>query len=331
MSWIPTSTELYDDICTSCCKTTTIVVLTLTSIILICVLVPVSVHTLDVKTYGVAYSSVDKYLDNQIQEQGIHAGQPGFYFITFSRIYRTIVFDSSASASVDDGIIVDPISCMSADGIQIVIYGNAQYRAVKDNILDIVYQFHDSSNYENQILNRINAAIRHACGDFNAIDFPTLRDQVQQHMLDEINLKIAEIYGESNLFQLTNIDRPADYDAAVLLKQQNQQDILQAQNERGQRLIQANTQLLQAVTNATVINSNALTSAFIIINQAQNDAAAALDRFNIEAQFYLTLINQLNMTTNAFLAYLANRVVEIHSNINVNLPSPVNLTANLPT
>jgi len=181
-----------------------------------------------------------------------------------------------------------------------------------------------------KFLNRINAAIRHACGDFNAIDFPTLRDQVQQHMLDEINIKISEIYGESNLFQLTNIDRPLDYDAAILLNQQNQQDILQAQNERAQRIIQANTQYLQAITNATVLASNAQTQAFIIVNQAQNAAAAQLNRFDIEAQFYLTLITQLNMTTNAFLAYLANRVIEIHPNINVNLPSPANITANLP-
>jgi len=74
MSFFPSTAELYDDICTSCCKTTTIVVLTLSSIILVCVLVPLSVQTLDVKTYGVAYSTVNKYLDNQIQEQGIHAG-----------------------------------------------------------------------------------------------------------------------------------------------------------------------------------------------------------------------------------------------------------------
>jgi len=330
MSAIPSWSEIYDDVCTSTCKTITAVVLILSSILLVCILVPVSVRTLDVKTYGVAYSTVDKVLDTQIQEQGIHAWKPGFYFITFSRIYRTIVFDNSSTASADDGIVVDPISCMSADGIQIVIYGSAQYRAVKDNILDIIYQFHDSTNYENQILNRINAAIRHACGDFNAIDFPTLRDQVQQHMLDEINIKISEIYGESNLFQLTNIDRPLDYDAAILLNQQNQQDILQAQNERAQRLIQANTQYLQAITNATVLASNAQTQAFIIVNQAQNAASAQLNRFDIETQFYLTLITQLNMTTNAFLAYLANRVIEIHTNINVNLPSPANITANLP-
>jgi len=81
---------------------------------------------------GVAYNIHQKTLSSNVKREGLHAGAPGYKFITFKSVFQSITFD---------------VECLNKDGVEIDLFIKLQYRARPNNLVEIIKQFKDSENY----------------------------------------------------------------------------------------------------------------------------------------------------------------------------------------
>ena len=82
---------------------------------------------------GIAYNTYQKTLSSTTQKAGLHNGPPGFEFIKFPSVFKTLEF-------ADD-------VCLNKEGVEIVLQIEFQYRARPQRLRDIVMEFKDHSGY----------------------------------------------------------------------------------------------------------------------------------------------------------------------------------------
>jgi len=123
--------------------------------------------------------------------------------------------------------------------------------------------------------------------------------------------------------QVNDIKRPYKYENAVKKKEAAREDIEVARNERPQRETEAGTIKLEAETEAEIKINRATSQAKIAITKAQSEADGVLNEYHKEAETFVKLKSDLNMNTEAFLGYLAVRVIaEAESNVYIGLKQP---------
>lgn len=82
---------------------------------------------------GVSYDIHQKKLSSEVKREGLHSGSPGFKFIIFPSVFRSIAFNE--------------LECLNSEGIEIKLNVQFQYRARPNNLREIISQFKDKENY----------------------------------------------------------------------------------------------------------------------------------------------------------------------------------------
>ena len=82
---------------------------------------------------GVAYDTYQKKLSSTTQKSGLHNGAPGFKFIKFPSVFKTLEFDEE--------------KCLNKEGVEIELQIEFQYRARPQKLRDIIMEFRDHDNY----------------------------------------------------------------------------------------------------------------------------------------------------------------------------------------
>lgn len=65
-------------------------------------------------TVALMYNTISRTLYNDVKQEGLHSGPPGFKFIIFPSVFRTISFDD--------------LSCLNKDGVVVELNIAFQYR-----------------------------------------------------------------------------------------------------------------------------------------------------------------------------------------------------------
>ena len=88
-------------------------------------------------TVGVAYDTYQKKLASNSEKAGLHNGAPGFKFIKFPSVFKTLEFDEE--------------ECLNREGVEIELQIEFQYRARPQKLRDIIMEFKDHDNYVKMI------------------------------------------------------------------------------------------------------------------------------------------------------------------------------------
>lgn len=105
-------------------------------------------------------------------------------------------------------------------------------------------------------------------------------------------------------FQLTNIQFPGSFSSVIQTKQNTQQSMITAQNQRTSEEIAANTKYLQAVRQAQITLINANATALTNINLAAVSSGLVINYWSELGIAYASIKENLGLNSTSFIAYL---------------------------
>jgi len=279
------------------------------SIILFVVLMPLSFAVINHDQYGIKYNKVSRQVDTStIYTEGRNYIQPGDTMFVYQRRFVTVDFSDTNN----------PVDCLSIDGVYINLLVTFQYQIIQGELFDILFEWGQMDSFDNYIKLLSRESIRQTCTYFSVTDFAQSRGIVEQAM--QVNLatdfNASSAHATAGLFQLTNVEYPADYQNAVTATTQAQADYQSAANERPNLLTQANTSY--AVANYTAYQQifAAQAQAAGILQQANADAQAINQTWVQRALAYKDVMIALNMNASEFVnIYFKSYILE-----NMNAP-----------
>lgn len=245
---------------------------------------------------GLGYDVHQHILSTDVRGEGLHTGPPGFEFVIFPAVYRSISYTS--------------IECLNRDGVEIDMRVSFQYRPVRSNLYPIALQFRNASSYGDVIEAQGTAVVYSVCGQFSTEQFQTERSTVEDALRRGFQIAMNQFFTEVASVQIGDISRPSTFEQAVRRKETARENVEVARNERERRIIQANTTLLENLTQAGIILDRARTNASIVIARANAEAQAILGEFVAEMETYTNIMTANNLTVEGLLAYLGSRIIE---------------------
>jgi len=275
-------------------------------------LVASSLKKLNTEEAGLQYDVHMHSLKEHVYEAGLHLGPPGYRFIIFPRVYRTLAFEK--------------IQCLNKDGLQIVLSVEFQYLASLSgsNLKSLIMEFEGYDRYRMVVADTAEEVIHDACSLFNVTQFQTSRVDFQERILSLLNTRLSTaLHTNVRDVQVSNIMRPHDYEIVVRDKESAKQNIQVALQERPRVLTAARTKKMEAVTQASITMNKARTDARITITKAQAEAQAILNSFTTEAETYYQIQVNQQLNTTGLLSYLMIRAIQSASKpVNINVESP---------
>jgi vacuolar-type H+-ATPase subunit H len=271
--------------------------------------------------YGVQYNVHKKKLDDAAVTDGLFLGPPGYKFIKFPSTFIT--------ADIIDG------ACISRDGLRVQFSVTFQYQMTIGNVLPVIIKYRDYMRWADVVEAAGLSAIHHSCSEFNISDFQNKRGQIQATMEDNLKLKLEGdpeeedsegVYARAISLQLSNLELPFDYNSVITEKQNAEEDINLARNERKQETTKADTELLTAKETARKILDTARTEAEVLLTEARLKAEETTFSFTNEAETIVEVKDSLNLTTEGVLAYLANTLLSEVQNLKLTMGEPAKLS-----
>ncbi|XP_002739412.1 uncharacterized protein LOC100367895 [Saccoglossus kowalevskii] len=258
-------------------------------------LVASSLKQLNSDEMGIAYDTIQKKLSDNVEQEGLHTGPPGFEFIKFPSVFRTISFPD--------------LQCLNKDGVTINLNVDFQYQARAADLKTIILEFQNHDIYYT-VLERVGeAAIHEACSEYNTTEFQTIRALFQQTVRDTLSERFNEFHATVADLQVNNIARPQQYEEAIRQKEAARENIEVARNERPIEITQANTARREAETAATIAINRAESDARIIRTRADSESAAITKQYETEAETYKQIIDTQGLTVDEFMAYMGVRTI----------------------
>lgn len=245
---------------------------------------------------GLAYDVHQHILDTEVKGEGLHTGPPGFEFVVFPAVYRSISYTS--------------IQCLNRDGVEITMRVSFQYRPVRANVYPIALQFRNASMYDDVIEQQGRAVVYSVCGQFGTEQFQTERSTIEVAVRTGLQNAMTRFYSEVASVQIGDLSRPSTFEQAVRRKETARENVEVSRNERIRRIIQANTTLLETMTQADITLDRARTSASIVLARARTESQAVLDEFAAELDTFTTIMEASNLTIQGLLSYLGSRIIE---------------------
>jgi len=265
---------------------------------------PLSFVVINHDEYGIKYNKVSRKVDtSMIYTEGRIYVQPGETMFRYQRRFVTVDFS-------DDSMAVD---CISIDGIYINLLITFQYQIIKDQLFDILFEFGQMGTYDQYIQLLSRESIRQTCSYFSVNDFASARGSVEQTMQSNLTsyFNISNAHSTGGLLQLKNVEYPAEYNNAILARQQAEQDLVNAQNERPNLLVQANTTLNVANYTAYQQIVAAQAQAQGILQLANADAQAINQTWVQRANAYKEVMDALAMNASEFVnVYFKSYILE---------------------
>lgn len=271
-----------------------------------------SLKKLSTEEAGLQYDVHLRTLKKQVYTAGLHLGPPGYRFITFPKVFRTIDFNY--------------IKCLNKDGLEIQLSVQFQYLAnIKlDDLELLILSYEEHDFYKKVISDTAQEVIHDTCSLFNVTEFQTSRVQFQNKILDTLNERLKLNFKTSvRSVQVSNIQRPLEYEKVVRDKESAKQNIQVAIQERPRILTAANTKKREAETEANITLGVAQTNARIMISKAHIEAQGILNAFTTEAKTFEEIKILQNLTVSGLLSYITTRAIQTADKpVYVNLENP---------
>jgi len=295
----------------------------LVSFVLGCILIFVvvtlstSIERVESKYYAVEYSPITGKVGNDVKSEGLHVKPAYGSFILWPKTYATRT---------------EKVECNTEDGVRVELVVTFQYLPREKEIVDLTKLYEDDDGYKSVLTKHARSAIRNACAAYDTQQFQTQRAQVQTSIYDQLLARLGN-YVDTDVIdvQLSNIQRPEEYESEVDEKERARNDIDQAQNEREQALTRANTVLLQAYTTANRTLDTARTNAQNTLERARADADVVAARYAALADSYKAAKATLDYDDKAILNYISVRLVNEATAIDNPASASVALDAPGPT
>lgn len=278
--------------------------------ILIIVLVAVSLKKLASDQIGLPYDTINKDLGTETKGEGLHNGPPGFEFIIFPSVYKTLTFS---------------IDCLNKDGVIINLDVTYQYKAKPKELRKIILAFKDFDGYKTVLAQVGESALHEACSYFDTAQFQSERGAFQERVRQKVIEKYDNLHCNITDLQVNNIARPSAYESAIRSKERAREDIQVALNERPRLLTEAETVKREANTTAQIITDKAESEARILEIKATAEAKAVLEQYKREAEAYKEILSSsgLGFTVEGFISYMGTRVISSAKNpVYIGLQSP---------
>lgn len=275
-------------------------------------LVASSLKKLSTEQVALQYDVHQRVLKAEAYRAGLHLGPPGYRFVVFPNVYKTISFDE--------------IKCLNKDGLEVVLTVQFQYlvNTANENLKELIMEYEDHDKYMEVVLDMSEEVIHETCSTFNVTQFQTSRVQFQENLFQALRTKLFQnLKTDVRDVQVSNIQRPADYEKVVIDKESARQNINVAIQERPRILTAADTKMREAETQANITLNKAHTDARIMITKANAEAQAILKAYTTEAETYKQIVDNQNLTIAGLLSYLTTRAIQSVTNpIYVNLDAP---------
>lgn len=205
---------------------------------------------------------------------------------------------------------------------------NVQYQylvnAANDNLKKLILRYEDHDKYIKVVHDVAEEVIHEQCSIFNVTQFQTSRVQFQENLFQGLRAKLGTmLLTHVRDVQVSNIQRPIEYEKVVIDKESARQNINVAEQERPRILTAANTKMKEAETQAKITLNKAATDARIIITKATAESKGILNSYTTEAATYKSIMDNQNLTIAGVLSYLTTRAIQSVKNpIYVNLDAP---------
>ena len=82
---------------------------------------------------GIKYDIHQNKLGNDVFQEGLHVGTPGYEFIKFPKVFKTITFNK--------------LKCLNKDGLTITLSVQFQYKVNEKRIKSLILQFQNHARY----------------------------------------------------------------------------------------------------------------------------------------------------------------------------------------
>jgi len=272
-------------------------------------LIATSLRKLKSDEVGVAYDTYQKKLASTTQKAGLHNGPPGFKFIKFPSVFKSLSFDKE--------------ECLNKEGVEIELVIEFQYRARPQKLRDIIMEFKDHDNYVKILKFLARASIYDACSKFNTSEFQTRRSFFQEVVYTTMVKRFATVNADITDLQVSNIKRPSEYETVVRNKESAKENINIARNERPRALIEAETAKEEAVTQGRISVQKATSNSRVTLSKAEAEATSILSALKAEAEAYANIMRSQGLSADGLLSYLGVRVLADNNNtVNIGFPAP---------
>jgi len=297
-----------DEVKGCCCITWFCMVLILIIILLSC-----SLETIDSTKQGIVYNTPQAILGASISTEGLHFKPPFGEFLLWPVLTTTIS---------------EKLNCLSSDGVTITATIAYQFTVDSTYLRQLTLDYSTYDNWLGFVKIKSRSGIRNACAMHTAKQYQEQRGQVQIDMFAQLKLRLQNGNMRANLLdlQLTQVDRPVSYEAAVDAKESAKNYIAQATNNRAQAITIAETELLKIEIDANKTLNTAATQKSITEKNAEAEAAVVYGRYVSQAQTYYTVRSNRSMTSEGLLAYISTRLIDELGNMTVGLEAPATMS-----
>lgn len=281
----------------------------LSGIVLMIVLLALTVNQkVGQDEYGIRYNRYTMHLDNQVYTQGSFTIGVGDRFIKFKRTLQNLD--------------IGDIFCMSHDKIILELDVAIQYELDQHSLISfILKQYGDIDTYIYFLQQVAKSTISNVCTGFDAEQYYNQRSLIDQAMFNQLRVDINDTIGATiEFFQLVNIVFPEQYAAIIVEKQNIQQNINTALNQRDSSIISANTTLFQAQLNAEAIVTNANYTASVNLNRAFAFQNITITQWNQRASAFRSIKDRLNLNQTEFIGYLESELMRSAIGSYIQLP-----------
>ncbi|CAD5115415.1 unnamed protein product [Dimorphilus gyrociliatus] len=282
----------------------------------IIILVRYSLSEIESHEVGLKYDNVQKSLEKDVYYEGLHMGSPGFTFIKYSAVFRTMQLVR--------------FECLNKDEVKVNLELSFQYRVRVSALYEVTRLFKDEEGHDQMLESVAQSAVHEACSNFNTSQFQTERGSFQTAVKDILLKRLGEVFTDIADLQMQNIQRPRSYEIVVQNKETAREDIDVARQERPRLMALAKNKLEEAKNEAEITLQKATSNARVILTAAEAEAKGIETQYESEAAVYKTLKNTLRFSNEDFIKYLATRAIfsEKDSSIDLAIGQPPELNLN---
>jgi regulator of protease activity HflC (stomatin/prohibitin superfamily) len=296
--------SLGDEGKTMCCGCWSCIILILTIVLIAC-----SLETIDSTEMGIHYNTPQCILGTEVATEGLKGKAPFGTYILWPKTTQTQT---------------STLACLSKDGVQITTQIAYQYTVDEKSLHQLTLDYKTFEGWKTMMNLKARSGLRNACTMHSALEYQTRRAAVQADMLTKLKERLTQ--GKMGAIvtdlQLTSVDRPASYEAAVDAKENARNNIEKVKNNRAQQLTQANTNLLKVQVAANKTLASARTAAAMTTKTASAEAAIVKGRYDTQAETYKKVRDDRQLSSDALLAYISTRLLDELDTMTIGMAQP---------
>ena len=209
-------------------------------------------QTIDINSHALKRNTLEGSVESKTYENGFYWS--GFFgeFITFPKTVQTVAFNPYPEATT--GVL----KSITKDGLALTLDISYQYQLHGDELYELYTTY--TRNYLDVFVKVSRDVLRDIASNFTAIEFLTDRLTIGNAMENALNIAFQSIYADIVSFQLTNIDLPNTFEAALESVKVSEQQRQVALFEQEAAIIRAETLLIDANATAELAVSLGLNS-----------------------------------------------------------------------